>query len=405
MPRWRDLPEELDPQVREFTGQLRGLVDRSGMSVVAIADRTGYSKTSWERYLGGRLLPPQGAVEALAEATGADAGHLSTLWELAERAWSRAEARHDVTMEAIRVDRARAALEEFAPPPVEKEKKNGRKPAKSRPAAFLGVQGAPSVRTVEVPGPEHPLVEPVPAAKSPAPPISPAPPASSAPLTSSAPPGPGTPPPTPVADEPGPPRPAGRPRRRIALFAAGVVGTLLIVAGAVLVTGQGDDGEKRAQQPVKPPATTASRLPAGVKCSGDGCGGKDPQAMGCGGKYATTTANAMVGTAYVEVRYSKVCAAAWARIARAAPGDQVRVSAPAKGGGPGRTESGKVDADGDAYTAMVAADAASRATACATLTGGRRGCTSQDTPQGTSQNTQGNSQGTPQDTSQGAPQG
>ncbi len=95
MPRWRDLPEELDPQVREFTGQLRGLVDHSGMSVVATADRTGYSKTSWERYLGGRLLPPQGAVEALAEATGADADHLGTLWELAERAWSRAEVRQD----------------------------------------------------------------------------------------------------------------------------------------------------------------------------------------------------------------------------------------------------------------------------------------------------------------------
>ncbi|MFD7501703.1 DUF2690 domain-containing protein [Streptomyces sp. NPDC059850] len=370
MPRWRDLPEELDPQVREFTGQLRGLVDRSGMSVVAIADRTGYSKTSWERYLGGRLLPPQGAVEALAEATGADVGHLSTLWELAERAWSRAEMRHDVTMEAIRVDRARAALEEFAPPPV--EKRNGRKPAKSNPAAFPSVRSTPgapstpSVQGVDVPAPEHPLVEPVPAASSPArltPPAQPAAP---------------TPPSPPEADEPGPPRPAERPRRRIALFAAGVVGTLLIVAGAVLVTSQGDGGEKRAQKPVKAPATTASRLPAGVKCSGDDCAGKDPEAMGCGGKYATTTANAMVGTAYVEVRYSKVCGAAWARIAQAAPGDQVQVSAPAKGGGTGRAERGTVDADGDAYTGMVTAGATARATACATLTGGQRGCTPQE---------------------------
>ncbi|EFL25323.1 putative membrane protein [Streptomyces himastatinicus ATCC 53653] len=389
MPRWRDLPEELDPQVREFTGQLRGLVDRSGLSVVAIADRTGYSKTSWERYLGGRLLPPQGAVEALAEATGADAGHLGILWELAERAWSRAEMRHDHTMEAIRVDRARAALEEFAPPPAEKEKKNGRKSAKSRPATAAPAvgqnaqpsqeapadQGTRTVQGVDVPEPEQPLVEPVPASSSRAWPTLPVPDAAPAPPVSSAPPASPTPPVPPAADEPGPPRPAPGPRRRIALFAGGVVGTLLIVAGAVLLAGQGGDDEKRAHKPVKSPATTASRLPAGVKCSGNGCAGKDPQAMGCGGKYARTAANAMVGTAYIEVRYSKVCGAAWARIAQAAPGDLVEVGAPAKGGGQNRTERGKVDADGDAYTRMVTADATSRATACATLTGGQRGCT------------------------------
>lgn len=57
MPRWKALPEELDPQIREFASQLRRLVDRSGLNINAVADRTGYSKTSWERYLNGRLLP------------------------------------------------------------------------------------------------------------------------------------------------------------------------------------------------------------------------------------------------------------------------------------------------------------------------------------------------------------
>ncbi|MEH6379777.1 helix-turn-helix transcriptional regulator, partial [Streptomyces sp. KLMMK] len=116
MPRWRALPEELDPEVREFTEQLRRLVERSGLSIGAVADRTGYSKTSWERYLGGRLLPPLGAAEALAEATGTDVVHLSTMWELAERAWSRSELRHDSTVESARIARARAALGEFGPP-------------------------------------------------------------------------------------------------------------------------------------------------------------------------------------------------------------------------------------------------------------------------------------------------
>ncbi|WP_228456670.1 helix-turn-helix domain-containing protein, partial [Streptomyces durbertensis] len=110
MPRWKALPEELDPEIREFAGQMRQLVDRSGLGLSALSDRTGYSKTSWERYLNGRLLPPQGAVSALAEVTGTDVRHLATMWELAERAWSRAEMRHDMTMEAIRISQAREAL-------------------------------------------------------------------------------------------------------------------------------------------------------------------------------------------------------------------------------------------------------------------------------------------------------
>lgn len=112
MPRWKALPEELEPQVREFAVQLRTLVDRSGLSVAGVAERTGYSRTSWDRYLNGRLLAPQGAVTALAEVTGTNPVHLLTLWELAERAWSRAEMRRDPTMEALRVEEARAALRE-----------------------------------------------------------------------------------------------------------------------------------------------------------------------------------------------------------------------------------------------------------------------------------------------------
>ncbi|MFF9392801.1 XRE family transcriptional regulator [Streptomyces griseoluteus] len=113
MARWKALPEELDPQIGEFTRQLRRLVDQGGLSVAALADRTGYSRTSWERYLNGRLLAPKGAVVALAEVTGTSPVHLTTLWELAERAWSRAESRHDRTMEQIRITRARAELGDF----------------------------------------------------------------------------------------------------------------------------------------------------------------------------------------------------------------------------------------------------------------------------------------------------
>ncbi|WP_030641387.1 MULTISPECIES: XRE family transcriptional regulator [Streptomyces] len=119
MPRWKALPEDLDPQMRELTVRLRQLADRGGLSTATLADRTGYGRTSWERYLGGRLLAPKGAVIALAEATGTDPGPLTTLWERAERSWSRAESDDDHMIQAINVTESRAALGALARPPRE----------------------------------------------------------------------------------------------------------------------------------------------------------------------------------------------------------------------------------------------------------------------------------------------
>ncbi|MGP3928128.1 helix-turn-helix domain-containing protein [Streptomyces sp. 8N616] len=352
MPRWRTLPEELDPQVREFTSQLRRLVDRSGLSVSAVADRTGYSRTSWERYLNGRLLPPQGAVVALAEVTGANSGHLTTMWELAERAWSRAEMRHDITMEAIRVAQARAALGELAPPPAKASKSarsdKGRKARKPEEAAaavpeprdFPGhfeaagaVTGADAVDGAGAGG-----------------------------IGDVGHTGDGS-----DRDSRGSRRRGGR---RVPMFLAGVLGALVVIAGGVLLLGLGrDDGSEAAEPPPSPTASKKSDLPAGVKCSGADCAGEDPEVMGCGGKYAETVSQATVGGAFIEVRYSEVCGAAWARITQAAPGDAVSITA-AK-----RTESGTADADKDAYTRMVTVTAPESAKACARTKAGADGCT------------------------------
>src|SRR4051794_28589655 len=155
MPRWRALPDELDPQVREFASQLRRLVDRSGLSIAAVADRTGYSKTSWERYLNGRLLAPKGAIVALAEVTGTNPVHLTTMWELAEPAWSRSEMRHDMTREAIRISRARAGLGEFGAPPANvKGSKTARR--SSSATATPGVAGPAGVAPTVPPQPTAP---------------------------------------------------------------------------------------------------------------------------------------------------------------------------------------------------------------------------------------------------------
>ncbi|MGI5339603.1 DUF2690 domain-containing protein [Streptomyces sp. CA-181903] len=460
MPRWRALSDELDPQVREFVEQLRRIVERNGMSVGAVADRTGYSKTSWERYLNGRLLPPRGATEALAEATGTDAGHLLTIWELAERAWSRSELRHDVTMEGLRVEAARAALAEYAPPAgtgkrgwtlrrgkaaTEKDARGG---AQAAPEAPPGVTPEPTreptpgptleaaaatEKSPEESGPQQgrrdeqggraaddrhgprprtglpsaraagvdaraqaiPLADALtdaltgpPADPSADPPAGPFtgpftapsanPPADPSTDASAGPPVglPAGPPKRPSGDRRPYPRPHPRthprPKRRaVLLFTVGAVGALLMVVAAVLLLGYGPGGGARKTPPPAAARDTGSPagLPAGVKCAGGACTGKDPESMGCGGRRATTAGSATVGSTYVEVRYSETCKAAWARMTQGGPGDTLRVSAAS------RTGEGRIERGTDGHSTMVAVAAPGEARACVVLSSGRQGCT------------------------------
>lgn len=73
--------------MRQLVVQLRRLKDRSGLSLDALAVKSGYSRSSWDRYLNGKALPPQHAVEELARAAGADPVRLLVLHEVAEEAW------------------------------------------------------------------------------------------------------------------------------------------------------------------------------------------------------------------------------------------------------------------------------------------------------------------------------
>jgi transcriptional regulator with XRE-family HTH domain len=291
MARWRALGDDLDPQIREFTALLRRRIERSGVSITQLAEATGYSRSSWERYLNGRLLPPKYAVVALAQVTDTEPTHLTTLWELAERAWSRAEARHDTTIQAHLVAEARAALGEFGPPP---DVGGGEPPRRGRPG-----------------------------------------------------------------------------RRRALLFLTGVAVVVLAVLGATFLLRSPSAPERAAATPSPSlsSSVSAQSLPAGVKCAGDPCTGKDPEAMGCGGKHARTAAATWVGGSYVEMRYSHTCGAVWARISAAGPGDTISVTAA------GATQRTRIGDSAAAYTPMLAVSAPSAARACATLTTGAHGCT------------------------------
>ncbi len=393
MPRWKALPEDIDPQIREFASQLRRLVDRSGLSIAAVADRTGYSKTSWERYLNGRLLAPKGAIVALAEVTGTSPIHLTTMWELAERAWSRSEMRHDMTMEAIRISQARAALGEFGAPPA--PAKGGGKARRSGSATVTpGVAGPAGVAPTVPPQPAEPGADHgspggnswgLAGYQGPSRASSGGTAAAAAPVQAD---GPGRTPAAPGPyDEPQDARPGGGAtdgsdgsagsggsggKRRLTMFLAGVVGVLVVVAAVFFLTDPGGDKKPGAGRSPSPSAVTSASLPAGVKCSGQGCTGKDAEAMGCSGNLVTTAKTATVGAAVVEVRYSETCGAAWGRVTQAGQGDKVEVTA-----GKVTEQSGSITEAGDtiAYTPMVAVKDAAGAKACVTLASGQRGCT------------------------------
>ncbi|MEV6741838.1 peptidoglycan-binding protein [Streptomyces sp. NPDC051104] len=89
MPRWKALPADLDPRVRQLVVRLRRLKDHGDLSMHRLAAKTGYSQKSWERYLNGRSLPPREAVEALAQVGGEDPTRLLVLHELAAEGWEK----------------------------------------------------------------------------------------------------------------------------------------------------------------------------------------------------------------------------------------------------------------------------------------------------------------------------
>ncbi|MFM9445450.1 helix-turn-helix domain-containing protein [Streptomyces acidiscabies] len=91
MSRWQELPDSLDQRVRQLVVQLRRLKDRSGLSLVSLAAKTGYSRSSWERYLNGKALPPRQAVEELARVAGTEPTRLLVLHEVAADAWQTGE--------------------------------------------------------------------------------------------------------------------------------------------------------------------------------------------------------------------------------------------------------------------------------------------------------------------------
>ncbi|MER6212315.1 helix-turn-helix domain-containing protein [Streptomyces sp. NPDC001642] len=70
--------------MNQLAAALRQLRTETGLSLAGLAMKTPYSKSSWERYLNGKTLPPREAVEALCHLAGEPVGRCVALWEIAE---------------------------------------------------------------------------------------------------------------------------------------------------------------------------------------------------------------------------------------------------------------------------------------------------------------------------------
>lgn len=72
------------PERARLAAALGELKARTGLSLVALAAKTSFSKSSWDRYLNARALPPRDAVQELCRLAGEPEGRCLALWEIAE---------------------------------------------------------------------------------------------------------------------------------------------------------------------------------------------------------------------------------------------------------------------------------------------------------------------------------
>ncbi|MEU0384565.1 helix-turn-helix domain-containing protein [Streptomyces chartreusis] len=84
----RTPPGPPPPERARLASALTEVKAGTGLSLAALAAKTTFSKSSWERYLNGRTLPPRQAVQELCQLAGEPEGRCLALWELAESEWS-----------------------------------------------------------------------------------------------------------------------------------------------------------------------------------------------------------------------------------------------------------------------------------------------------------------------------
>ncbi|MEV6352895.1 helix-turn-helix domain-containing protein [Streptomyces hydrogenans] len=344
---------------------MRRIKEEFGLSYGRLAEKTHYSRSSWERFLNGKQWPSRAAIQQLADVVGQDPAPLIALWEHAEKL-------------------ARRSRREGAGPEVqgeqEPERGEGGEPERTDGPGAEGLGGGQDEgRGASTPGPEEPASrgkslregEPV-REERPAPGGAPASsrepdgadesagagtgpaaePAGSAVTATGAAPDPDR------AAGPGP-RPVGRARPLVHMAIGAVVGALIVIgvlgvksppdgarsdAGKSAASGESSGVAAQAAAERTPGAESDHPLPG---CSGESCLGREPQTMNCQWDAKTVRLLYLRGLR-IQLRHSAACQAVWGRLENGAIGDGVIITD--KGS---RTEDSTIRVDRDTYTRML----------------------------------------------------
>ncbi|MFG3049479.1 DUF2690 domain-containing protein [Kitasatospora sp. NPDC048239] len=316
---WKQLPDELSGPARRLTEDLRAIKDAAGLSLSELATRTHYSRASWERWLNGKRVVTEQALEALIGAVECDGARLRALW---------AEASAPEAAEDAPAADGLASDELASDAPAADE-------AGEAPVDEAAVEEAPR----DTPEASESGEEPKPG-----------------PVTG----------------------PVWWRRPLVLVTCAAVVLALLVLAGVRLSGADGDQAVAAQSVPPttaapSPAAKTAGPAQAVPACQGLGCSHKDPKTTGCGAD-ARTLQTSNVGKVVVYLRYSQKCQAAWAAITEGAPGDASTITSAS-----GELETALIHWGYDNYSAMVnAADPATTFQVCgqrAEANGGGGACT------------------------------
>ncbi|MFE0421619.1 helix-turn-helix domain-containing protein [Streptomyces sp. NPDC058953] len=108
----------LPPECVKLASDLRELRTATGLSLAGLAAKTPYSKSSWERYLNGKVLPPRQAVETLCALAGERRDRTVALWRLADDAVSRRGAAGPAVSGTAGTAAGQTAPSTPAPPPA-----------------------------------------------------------------------------------------------------------------------------------------------------------------------------------------------------------------------------------------------------------------------------------------------
>ncbi|MFF5522836.1 helix-turn-helix domain-containing protein [Streptomyces coeruleorubidus] len=313
----RTPPGPLPPERARLASVLTELKTGTGLSLAALAAKTTFSKSSWERYLNGKTLPPRQAVQELCRLAGEPEGRCLALWELAESEWSGRAAPATPTQKATPTQQAmptqRPTHTQRATPP--------RKPTQT-PA---------------------PTQLPAPAETHAVPPTHAPPEAEVSPAIGG----------------------RGPVMAVLASVCAIVAGGLSVAL--VLLAGQSAD-----PRPSPPPSPSA---PA-PRCRAAACEGRSPMHMRCGTAPLTLASHRSSTGAHLELRYSEKCEAGWARMWSTRIGDRLELNGADGGRRPYAAEvTDDIAAQSYVFTPMTEARPGTTVRACfRPAAGGRREC-------------------------------